>query len=271
MTSTPPPSGSLLRLVPENKFNGAVALSYDFPSSPFALALTWCRVHTDKDDSASGFIGITEAPANYEYDFAANATSSLDYDNDIVTLALGATFYPHCAVKLTPQLGVTYLRIKDDQTTTYSGNTVTAGTIVTIEQDSSFKGFGPSLGFDLDYLIYNNFSLFGKFLYSALAGDIDASYSASQSGTTVESTNVNIDSNHQILSLIQTELGLAYHFMCVDYKSEISVGYAFAKIFGGAENNAYFSDDVSDSLFITNTTDLGFQGPFIRFFVNFDL
>ena len=57
----------------------------------------------------------------------------------------------------------------------------------------------------------------------------------------------------------------------VDYKSEISVGYAFAKIFGGAENNAYFSDDVSDSLFITNTTDLGFQGPFIRFFVNFDL
>lgn len=266
-----PPSGSLLRVTPNNKFDGAIALSYDFPSSPFTLALTWWQVHSDKDTSASGSIGITRTPATWNLDFATTTTSSLDYKNDILTLALGATFYLDCPVKFTPQLGVSYLRIKNDQTTTYAGDPITAGTLVTVDEDSSFKGYGPSFGFDLDYLLIDSFSLFGKFLYSAFLGDIHANYNPVQSGTINLSSNIDMDSDHQIVNLIQTELGFSYHFTCVDYKSQILVGYAFTKIFGGSENNAYFGDDVSDSLFITSSTDLGFQGPFARFTVNFDL
>lgn len=269
-SATPIISGSLLRAIPNNEFNGALALSYDFPASPFTLGLTWWHVDSDKDNSATGNIGVTRTPATWNYNFAGAATSSLDYKNDILTLALGATFYLDCPVKITPQLGVSYLHTKNEQTTTYAGQNIATGSLVTIDEGSFFRGYGPSFGFDLDYLLFDCFSLFGKFLYSAFLGNIHANYNAVQTGNTLLTTDVNISTEHQILNLIQTELGFSYHFTCVNYKSQILIGYAFAKIFGGSEN-AYFSDDVSAFMLTTNTTDLGFQGPFARFSIDFDL
>lgn len=270
-TTDLPPSGSLLRVTPDTKFGGEIGLYYDFGASPYTVGLTWWRAHSNSDDSAAGSIGLTQLPATWAVDFAAATNSTLEYENDVVSLLLGASFRPHCAWSVAPQLGISYLRIKNDQTTTYTGNDVGASSLITLNENSSFKGYGPSFGVNLDYTVVEHFSVFGKFLYSAFLGNIDANYNPVQTGATSRSANVDISNDKQIVNLIQTELGLAYHFMCVDYDSQILLGYAFAKIFGGSENNAYFGDDVADSLFTSSTTDLGFQGPFVRFTINFDL
>jgi hypothetical protein len=264
-----PPAGALLRVNPKYEFDGAIALSYDFAASPFSLVFTWWRDHSSKTSNATGVIGVTNTPATWGVDFAAAASSNLALDFDILTLNLAATFYPHCATKLTPQIGIGYIRNKNDQVSTYAGRDIVANSVINVTEDSSFKGWGPTFGINVDYLLCNDFSLFGKFLYAAFLGDINADYNPVQSGAVSRATNVDISSNKQIVNLFQSELGLSYHFDCFCYKSELMLGYVFAKFFGGGENNAFFGDDVSDSLFSTSNADVGFQGPFLRIAVDF--
>lgn len=266
-----PPSGTFLKADTDTDFGGAVALTYGFAASPYTIALTYWKVDSDATDEAAGNIGITLTPATWGVDFATNASSHVNYSNDLVRLALGATFHPDCNATIMPQLGASYLRVKNDQGTFYSGAGVGPNTIIYIDEKSVFKGFGPSFSLDVDYKVGSGFSVFGDFIYSALIGDIVSSYSASQSNGALVPANIDTESKDMIVSLLHTEVGLAYLFDAKAYAGKLMIGYSAVAQLGASENNANFSDDVSDSKFSDNITNVGFQGPFARVTFNFDV
>lgn len=271
-STTSLPSGEFLKVESHRDFAGGLGLTYFFPASPYSINLSYWGIHDDSSDGASGFIGVTKAPADWGIDFAGGASSEVDLKNDFLKLAFAVTMNPVCNFRVTPQVGVAYLRIKNDQTTFYSGDGVTpAGAVIAINENSSFRGVGPTFGINLDYGLKCGFGIFGDFNFSALVGNLKSSYAASHSGSPTINTTVSTETDDNIVNLFQTEVGLSYLFQVKHYPGKIMLGYAVAKALSASENNSHFIDDVNDSKYMTSVTDVGFQGPFARISLAFDV
>jgi hypothetical protein len=270
---TRPPSGEFIKVDPNTEFGGAIGLTYHFPCSPYLVSLSYWRAHFDSDRSASGNIAITDVPANYGLVNASNATSEIDFNNDLVSLLLGAMYSPDGHFTITPKVGLSYLRVKDNESTRYVGLNIPAGASVLIEEPSIFRGIGPSVGADLDYSFGHCFSIFSTFMYSAIVGDIDSHYTANPIGLAARNyVDVNIKTEKTIVNLFQSELGLAYLFTCNPiYSGKVMVGYSLAKAFGTSENNDNFVDDINTSKFVSGISNTGFHGFFGRVNFNFNV
>lgn len=267
-----PPSGTALDADSSHEFGGAVSLGYRFAESPYTLGIVYWGADNDKTKSASGIIGLTKAPANFSIDFAQDANSRLDYKNDFVNIFLNATYHPDEHLVFVPKVGVSYLKVRNDQHTTYSGLQVTANTIVQVDEQSKFSGWGPSIGADLDYHLVSGLSVFGNLLYNAIIGDIDSRYQAFQTTVAGNNTDVISKSDSTIVNYIQSEIGLSYLFLpCKTYTGNIMLGWALSKAFGSTQNKAAFTDDVGDSQFASDITNTGYHGPFVRLAFTYDV
>ena len=263
------PSGSLLKVDPKGEFGGAIAINYQFAHSPNKVGIYYGRIDTESSKASSGLFGPTKIPSDWGVDEAAEVRSNIDFDVDIFRFTFGQIFQGGCHSTIMPQLGFAYLRVQNDQTTIYSGEDVDPlGSIISIEEKSSFKGFGPAFAIDIDYKIHSGFSIFGNFVYAGLIGDTKASYTALSEDTDDTSTSVEIETKKLIVSLLQTEMGLAYLFDSPNYAIKFMLGYSVASSLG-SESKGDFVDDVNESKFITSIKNVGFQGPFARLAFNF--
>lgn len=268
-----PSTGALLSVDPEDDFGGAIGLFYKVANSPYVFNVTWWGVNSDADDSASGTVGVTKAPATWGFDFATAAGTETDYHASILNFYMGATFRPDCNVTFVPQLGISYFRTASSQSTVYAGDDIPVGQIVNVDESSRFRGWGPSVRADLDYRLFKDFSLFGNVSYAALVGNVDSSYNAVRNGADPangdNASAISLEDHDTIVNLIQSELGFSYRF-CPRYDGKIKIGYSIAKAFDTSEYGRY-ADDTADTLFLTSMNNTGFQGFFARLSAGFDL
>lgn len=263
-------NGALLRVDPDTKFTGAITVGYQLPICPLSLNFTYWKAKSTGDESAAGDIGITRLHPRLDHDFATSAQASADYSNDLFNLFVSTDICATKCLTISPQLGVAYYRSKSDQNVRYDDLydvNNQSGAYGSAFNHSKFDGWGLSFGSSAIYRLMCNFSLYGNFTYFGFVGSTDASYATSSVdlANNLVADRVNLDTHHGIVSLLFSEIALAYDFLCCDaYTGKVMVGYNISKALDSTRSNAWFVDNVAPATLVSFADNSGFYGPFIR-------
>lgn len=269
------PIGNILKNSPEYKFGGSVLAGYYFPNSTINVDASYFGTRNRLNDSASGLIG-TELLLPDLAATAGVATSSNHFDYDFANIEIGSLTRVNCnGLIINPQVGLSYAQLKNHQNVTYAGEDVTtvlgAGGEYDVKKHTKFSGFGPSIGFDLNYVVCNPISLIGSFRYNGLVGEVHSSYTATPSTTGVEIIDVSFNSQNSLVSLIQTEIALGYDFnWCDMFCGNFAIGYQLTKAIGSGEKTL-LTDDVQFTTFSSTVTDSNIHGYFFRLTMDFSM
>lgn len=266
-------SGDVLQNDPKYKFGGAVELGYYFCDSTINVDASWTAARARRSDSASGDVTALLIPPDVlGANRATSAESDFHFDFDLINLEVGSlTRVNQNGLILNPKLGLTYARLKGDQTVVYGGGTLGAALDpASVLQETDFRGFGPSVGLDLNFVVCNPINLTGNIRYSALVGDINSTNYVS-AGTTGVVNTVGFGTKNAIVSVIQSELALGYDFNWSDmFCGNIAIGYQLTKAID-ASQSLYFVDDVADSMFVNELFNKSIHGYFARLTMDFEV
>jgi Legionella pneumophila major outer membrane protein precursor len=272
------PTGEVIRVRPKYKFGGGVSLNYQMPDCCYnwSASYFWDRNHSSRSVSGNeGMILLRNLPG---ITYAATASSAFKFRYDFANIELGSQV---CVIAdcltINPRVGLSYTRLKNDQTTFYSAlpdldairAVAPSATGVTIDRDSTFKGFGPSLGVDINYAFCDGFSLLGNFRYSAVVGTLDSTYQMTGFVNPINNTSVQLSSKRHFANLFQSEMGLAYGFDWCGYGGNIIAGYQLTKCVDSSEFES--QSGTSSALLIDRVSDSGYHGPFLRLTMKFGL
>lgn len=278
------PTGSLIKIPPKYKLLRGIALNYESDYC-YNLGVSYFRYHNTSNDSVTAG---TAALPNIAPVLAPNsvfgpnnflfASSNFKFQYNFANIELGSNFciITDCLI-VNPKVGLSYGSIRADQTTTYSRliNDTDNDDIVTML--SSYKGFGPSIGTDVNYLFFDNFVLFGNFRYSALVGTLNGEWSNvfldEDDNTAPEYLgDVPFHSNRHLVKLCQSELGLGYTFDLCGFCGGIKVGYQLTQASECVDRISIVGDfNVGGSQVIENLRNARLHGPFVRITAKFGL
>lgn len=259
------PTGSVLSANPSYKFGGEILLGYFFCGSTINVDASYFGTHHSINDSASGDLA-TILPPDYP-EGAATARSNYNFRYDFANVEVGSLTRVNCnGLIINPQLGLSYARLKGDQSVSYLSSLDTSDG--QFQQQSSFNGFGPSVGFDLNFVVCNPITLVGNFRFNGLIGDVKSSYSATND-TGTDTLAINSHGHRSLVSLFQSELAIAYDFDWISaFCGNLALGYQVTKAVGSGKNMT-FVDDVADARFSSSTLDSSIHGWFLRLTMDF--
>lgn len=278
------PTGPLVKISPKYKWGGGLALNYQSDCCyNWGASYFWYH-HTSSDAVTGGTPTVPNitpvlTPTSV---FGRNnflfASSNFKFQYDFANIELGSNFcmIADCLI-VNPKVGLSYGRIRADQTATYSRLAGDVDNDDLVSLLSRYKGFGPSIGADLNYLFCNSFSLFGNFRYSALVGSLNAEWSNvffDQDDLVVPEFHgdVPFHSERHIVKLLQSELGLGYTFDWCGFCGGIKVGYQLTQALDCVYRISFISDfSVGGSELIENLRNASFQGPFVRITAKFGM
>lgn len=262
----------VLKNDPEYKFGGTVLLGYYFPNSTFNVDASWTGTRNRLNDSNLGTVtGLSIAPDTTFADALA-ASSSYHYDYDFVNVEVGSLTRVNLnGLIINPQVGLSYARIKENQNISYGDVLDSDGDFaldgIGVSRHSSLRGFGPSIGVDLNYVVCLPVNFFGNFRYNALVGDIHSSGSANFGATT---TSVSYESEKTLISLFQSELGVGYDFnFCNMFCGNFAIGYQLTKAINSGERVTFIDSEVNT--FADNLFDSSIHGWFARLTMDFNV
>jgi hypothetical protein len=262
-------TGPVLKNDPEYQFGGTFFIGYYFPCSPLNINASYTGTRNNLEDSAQGRITPNLIPPIFlgGINSASAASSNYHFAYDYLNIELGSlTRVCHNQLIINPQLGLSYTRLDSNQVVRYTGGSLNTQSFV-IENDSSFKGLGPSFGIDLAYLICQPFSIMGNFRYNALVGNIDSFYQLANSQNNF--MNIPFKSKYTLVNLFQTELAIGYDFnVCNAFCGNFAIGYQVTKSISGAEQ-IQFVDDFSSSTFVDSLLNTNLHGYFARITMDF--
>lgn len=170
---------------PTFKYNSGfrIGIGYQLPCSHWDFQVSWIclkdKIHSSvsEDDGgviplslpASSIFGILSTPPT----FADSASSAWHFDYNAIDLEIGREIEFCECLNVRPFVGLKAAKINQKQHIEYVGFRVMEMALeVEIEKTNHFKGVGPSIGFDLNWQFFSNFSLtsgasgallFGKF------------------------------------------------------------------------------------------------------------
>lgn len=280
------PTGKILAIKPKYKFDGGASILYQSDSC-YNLGASYFSYHNKHRETVFG--GTSDTPLitatlisglfNSAEPQVSSVKSQYDFRYEFSNFELGSRF---CAIDdsltLNPKIGLSYARIRNDQSTEYSGATNFFADPTgkdTVKLLSKYRGFGPSIGADVDYLICHGFSIFGTTRYSALVGNLYCEWINRVTGTTDQgglpanlySGTLNARSRGQIVQLFQFELALGYTFDFCGYYARILAGYQLTKALDSKKRidlNSQSGAPASGIVLSDGLLNSSFQGPFIR-------
>lgn len=264
--------GDVVKVDPEYKFGGSVLVGYFFPCSTINVDASYFGTHHSLDDIATGSVTASLLPPDFVggNQIVGTAESDYHFKYDFANIEIGSlTRVNQNGLIINPQLGLSYAHIQTDQAVGYAGGAIPAGSSAFAEQKTKFNGFGPSIGFGLDFVVCQPISLMGNFRYSGLIGKVDSSYTAIATGVINEVESIDLTSRASLVSVLQSELAVGYDFDWVSaFCGNIALGYQVTKFLNSGEH-ASFIDDVSDAQFVSGGTNSNIHGWFLRLTMDF--
>lgn len=271
ITAAGKPTGNVVKNDPSYKFGGSILVGYFFPCSSINVDASYFGTHHHLNDTATGEVTASLMPPDFVggNQVVAAATSNYHFEYDIANIEVGSlTRVNQNGLIINPQLGLTYVHLDGNQTVSYAGSAVPVGGFANAYQSTSFNGFGPSVGLDLDFVVCQPITLMGNLRYSGLIGKAKGNYAAA-SDIAGMTTNIDFASRHSLVSLIQSELAVGYDFDWISaFCGNIALGYQVTKFIGSGEQ-ASFVDDVSDAQFVSGPINSNVHGWFLRLTMDF--
>jgi hypothetical protein len=264
--------GDVVKVDPEYKFGGSILVGYFFPCSSINVDASYFGTHHSLDDITTGPVTASLMPPDFVLgnQVVGAAESNYNFKYDFANVEIGSlTRVNQNGLIINPQLGLSYARVQTDQSVGYAGESIPAGSSAFAEQKTKFNGFGPSVGFALDFVVCQPISLMGNFRYSGLIGKVDSSYAAIATGAVNEVSSITLTSRTSLVSVLQSELAVGYDFDWVSaFCGNIALGYQVTKFLNSGEQ-ASFIDDVSDAQFVSGGTNSNVHGWFLRLTMDF--
>jgi len=252
---------------PGYNFGGEFDATYHFAgnSRDIEVALTHIDVNNSSDVSVqSGRIvepfGVTSAP-----NYANYAEGQIDNNTDAVDVVLGQTFYVGHAVILRPFAGIRYADLESNDYARYKDDSTNQARLLGSGRiNASFDGVGPRAGVDATYRAGSNVSFVASAAVSLLVGDIDTKITTTNNLTTLPTNTVyKLDEGTSLVPEIDARLGINYHHAIdSDNAFDIQVGYQAFNYFDVIDRDFI---DASTPNAINNTSDLAYQGAYLRF------
>lgn len=222
------------------------------------LNLNWTSLHrssnTAQSDSVNGLVPafipvISFTTGLGDPGFFQNVTTSMENDYDAVNLELGqlVNFGEHINVRF--HAGVQFAQI--NQKITQSAWQADPTNFFQDTSTDRFKGAGPRVGMDGEYMIHSGFSLVGKAAVALLYGHTNFS-STENHFVNISGVEVNVDQNvlnsgQQVLvPSAEAKLGVKYAHPMSKGILNVEAGYQVAN-YWGPFNNALINTNVNDN------------------------
>lgn len=202
------------------------------------------------------------------------ASASYDLDYDVFDFTAGKRFGIGKNLGLRLDAGLRYASINQGMDIYYE-DTMGAGVLpktADITYRNTFSGLGPKVGVGADWQAGNGFTLFGSMSGSLLIGDFDLSLKQidTNAGSNTKITRVDIDaSEDRVVPVVEMLAGVEYsHKLNNGALVGAQFGYEWQNWFNMATVRQY-TDDVDNQLSNTDTTDLGFDGFFLKGYIKY--
>lgn len=218
---------------------------------------TWIHPNAVLDDN-----DVTSAVANYSARY------------DVFDLVAGKRFGDEDEFNLRLDAGLRYARIDQNFDIKYRQDIDPVNNRrVNIDSSNNFSGWGPTVGVGFDWPAGNGFTLFGALSGSVLVGDFDLSMYEHDYQVAAVNGTVRVDTeetyNNRMVPVVEMRAG-------VGYSRKLRNGFLVGGEFGYEWQNWFnmatvrqYTDDVDSQLANTDTTDLSFDGFFLKGFVDF--
>lgn len=234
------------------KFGYGVTVGYTMPNSANDIELSYNRYDSKQQ---------SEAAIDVDDYFRGG---SFQVKQDRYDLLLGQFINVGSNMQLHLKGGLSYAKIRYDQG--FIAGFV-PGHYGADTSESTFKGFGPTLGLDSTYTFgQTGFGMVAGLSTSMLVGKLDLSNGV-ENGTIDENGNHKAEYAHtfaqpsksQVVPVLGAKLGLTYERSVNDaYKLGVEAGYKVDSYLNVAGYNA-FSDEVQN-----NNSDLTIAGPYLK-------
>jgi DNA-binding protein H-NS len=201
------------------------------------------------------------------------ANASYDLDSDVFDFTAGKKFGIGKDLGLRLDAGLRYAHIGQGMDVTYEQVvTPTTSRYADITYRNTFSGLGPKVGLGVDWQAGNGFTLFGALSGSVLVGDFDMHLKQIDTQTTgAKITRVDAKNTYanRVVPVVEMLAG-------VEYSRQLNNGALVGAKFGYEWQNWYnmvstqhYTDDVDSQLGNTDTTDLGFDGFFLKGYIKY--
>lgn len=258
--------GSILALSKPSKakYEGAWGIrgGYDFPCSGNSVEVGYFHLHNDKhnyNDTSDGPISFGSAFFNLGIPLPPGSVfisdAHLKYTLDQVDAKLGHWFTTCDGdLRLHPSFGARFVNLKHDLT------------FLVGHVRSRYQGGGPLVGFDVDYQIFKNFFVGGRFNAAALMGEVKANNFLSFSTPFLSYKSPTTD---RIAYSFDGSVSLAYQYeFCNQSRIRLEGGYRVASYVGALDVIQAFTptaeSPTTSRIGTINTNNFGFSGPYLE-------
>jgi len=264
--------GSVARVDPESdsgyrfRFEVMRGKAFFFASYTSYDATTSDRVR-DPGDSLTGTLHIDDYCLVCD-EAVSLATADYDVDYSVLEIGAGYNLRENSPFGLRLSGGVRQASVEENFHVFYSDNLAGNADADIVDQGTDMDAFGLFIGIEPEYKFNSLIRLFGRLQYTALMGDVDQTflYRTSTNGGQTGSVQADLDSSeNRAVETIEASFGV--EFTITDVVS-VSGGYEFQTW----QNYPGFLKHTSESGEVTfdlHTTDLGFDGPFVRVSLSF--
>ena len=190
------------------------------------------------------------------------ARSKIDFKFDRVVAVYGLGILNKCCLYMTLEAGVQYTNLEETTRLEYFDS----NDFDVFNYKSCYWGVGPQIGLDLNYLVWDCFSVVGVASSALLIGENDGTDFFCNDGIIVE-VDLKTDSIWRIVPSFQARVGLNYTFCaCLDWSVE--VGYEFLTYLDALHSN-FWTTNSDRGLSVDYYTNVSFHGPFVSLSASF--
>ncbi|MAZ39956.1 MAG: hypothetical protein CMF49_07525 [Legionellales bacterium] len=258
--STPTQTHQNNSVNPSSDWGGEFDATYHFAGNSRDIEVALMNLDVDNTGSTQIQDGQMSDPFGISNRFTDSANADMDNSVDAVDVVFGQTFKIGPVVTMRPFGGVRYADLESNNVAQYFNSQASAPAQGNGRINSEFVGFGPRAGLDASFHVSSRISVVGTVGASLLVGDIDTKLTT----TAYQDNPQIIDNNESRASVpeLDAKLGINYQQkLSANNSLDIQVGYQVVDYFDVINKDFI---DASTINTVSNSDDLGFQGPYIR-------
>lgn len=271
----PSPLARIRAIQPHDNFGYGGEVSYTFPNSGTDLLFHYQTFSDSSSSKLQAPDGGTLWNVLSIYGLSVHsdsATSRSSYEFDQADLSIGNEIVVGRNFILHPYFGAAYVKISKNMRTNYINAFTETGfaeeeTFVgdaIVDSNSYFRGLGPRIGVDAEYLFTPNFGLITHTNTSLYLGIInsDVRETTSLGGDDFfDVARIHQENVDRVVPALEGKLGLAYRWPCA--KLKIEAGYQASHYFN-AVNSYRAGEFILNLNYLKNPHDFNLYGPYLN-------
>lgn len=256
---------------PHDNFGYSGEIGYTFPQTGTDLLFHYQNFtdHTSSSGQAPGGGAIWNSLSIFSLGIVSEqAASRSSFDFEQADLTLGNGIVVGCNFVVHPYWGAAYMKLSKNMHTTYFNTRQPADpTLIgddTVDSNSYFRGVGPRIGLDTEYLFKPNFGLVTHATTSLYLGIVNSEMSEHATGTLAEfvtGTRIQQPNVNRAVPALEGKLGLAYRF--VPLNIQVEAGYQASHYFN-AINSYRIGESAVVSNYLKHVHDFNLYGPYLN-------